>query len=115
MPPPSTELDDNASVASNMTSAHHMLNSRSLSVVSDISSFIERASSGPSQQLPSRTHKRHTRQESVDTVSREISEAQERNLRLRQENKRKQIELEFLLEQKKQRELDRLLEEARRD
>jgi cell division protein FtsB len=54
-----------------------------------------------------------TRQESVGSVSGELLEARKRTEQLRQENERKQAELELLLEQKRQRELDILLEQAR--
>jgi hypothetical protein len=113
MPQPALELDDTTSIISTSTFVTNMPSRRSPSVVSDVSTFIDGGTPGSSQPLPPRAHKRHTRQESVGSVSRELLETRRRTEKLRQENARKRVELEFLLEQKRQRELDVLLEQAR--
>jgi hypothetical protein len=93
MPPPALELDDTTSIISTSTSVTQMPSRRSTSVVSDVSTFIDGGTPGSSQPLPSRAHKRHTRRDSVGSVSGELLEARKRTEQLRQENEKKQAEL----------------------
>ncbi|KAL4777895.1 hypothetical protein BJX76DRAFT_363292 [Aspergillus varians] len=109
MPSSAAQSDDNASLASGMTSSVHMLGIRSSSVFSARSATQERTPA-PSQEMPIRAPKRHLRQESAD-IHPDVVASQERTRQLREANEIKLAQIEELRQRKIQDQLDKELAE----